>query len=369
VIQDVPNSFTLKKQKKTLIITEIPFWKQFAGHSARIFSLIDYLKDRTFLTVLYGGAIDEPELNQLNIDFRKVSIINFNTPKFGPAIFTDFVKSFMSVHHFDACIIEYIELSYILGSIPSKTKKFLDTNDLKSKRENEFARIGLNHEKFTWKQEIEIFKLYDKVIMIQKPDFLKVSRILGTGKTLCIPHAVRLAKQTVKRKVEKIGFMASSYQLNLDGLIWFLTKVWGSIDTGNIYLDIYGSICCYSDYFRHIPNVSFHGQINKLNDFYSKVDIIINPIRLGSGLKIKNIEALGSGIPLITTEHGAIGLEDIADTGFLIAHDEMEFRNKLVTLITDYSLRKRLAENSYNYISNFFSPEICYGPLEKSINE
>jgi glycosyltransferase involved in cell wall biosynthesis len=352
-----------------LIITEIPFWKQFAGHSARIISLIDYLKNRTILTVLYGGSIDAHDLNQFKFYFREVSIVNFNTPKFGSTLFTDFVKNFMSVHHFDACIIEYIELSYLLSSIPSTTKKILDTNDLKSKRENEFAQIGLNHEKFTWKQEIEIFKLYDKVIMIQRPDFLKVSKILGTVKTLCVPHAVKLTKQNVRRKVEKIGFIASSYLLNLDGLIWFLTRVWRLIDIGNIQLDIYGSICSYSNYFRHIPNISFCGLINNLDDIYSKVDIIINPVRLGSGLKIKNIEALGSGIPLITTKHGAIGLEDIAETGFLIANDETEFRNMLVTMISDYSLRKRLSENSYNYISNFFSPEICYGPLECSINE
>jgi glycosyltransferase involved in cell wall biosynthesis len=359
----------LKKQKEVLIITEIPFWKKFAGHAARLSSLVDYLREKFLLTVLFGGEINSNELIQLSADYSMARIFTFNTPESGTAKFADFVKSFMMLHYFDACIIEYIELSYILDSIPGKTRKYLDTHDLKSKRENEFARIGLNHEKFTWKEEIEIFKRYDKVILIQKPDFLKVSRILGTRKTLCVPHAVRLTKQPVKKKVEKIGFIASSYPLNLDGLIWFLDKVWSLLKIDNIQLDIYGSICYYSDYFKNIPNVNFLGPFDKLNDVYDKVDIIINPVRLGSGLKIKNIEALGSGIPLITTKHGAIGLEEIADTGFLIAQDHTEFRNKLIMLINDYNLRKRLSENSYNYISKFFSPEHCYGPLEKSIHE
>ena len=40
------------------------------------------------------------------------------------------------------------------------------------------------------------------------------------------------------------------------------------------------------------------GFIRNLNSIYEEVDIIINPVRFGAGLKIKNIEALGNGLPI-----------------------------------------------------------------------
>lgn len=358
----------MKLNKKVVIITEIPFWRQFAGHTARLSSMIDYLKKKTDLTIIFGGPIYKQELKQI-ITNTGVKIIPFDILKLGPANFADFVKKFMGVHHFDVCIIEYVELSYLLDSIPDKTKIYLDTHDLKSKRENEFARIGLKRERFTLKEEIDIFKQYDKVLMIQKPDFMKVSGIIGKRKTLYIPHAIKLIKQPIRRKVEKIGFIASSYPLNIDGLSWFLNKVWCSKGFRNCQLDIYGSICSYGYYFKKFHNVNFIGPYNKPDEVYCKVDILINPVRLGSGLKIKNIEALGSGIPLITLEHGAIGLEEISEDGFLTAQNSHDFRDKLLLLISDYKLRKALSDKSYSYMSKFFSPESCYGPLERSIYE
>lgn len=359
----------MKQKKKVIIITEIPFWRHFAGHTARLSSLIEYLKDRIDLTVLLAGLIYKPELKLFRKDYKGVRLIHFDIQRLGPANFADFVMRFMNIRHFDTCIVEYIELSYILDSIPDKTRIFLDTHDLKSKRENEFAKIGLKHEKFTWKEEIEIFKQYDKVLLIQKPDFLKVSRILRKKRALYIPHAVKLPKQKIRRKARNIGFIASSYPMNIEGLNWFLNKVWDFMDVDNCQLNIYGSISSCNYYFKSYPNVYFLGPYNKPEDVYSKVDILINPVRFGSGLKIKNIEALGSGIPLITFKHGAIGLEDISDIGFLVAHDNDEFRDKLSMLISDYKLRKDLSDRAYSYTSEFFSPEVCYSPLEKSINE
>lgn len=354
--------------KKVAIITEIPFWRQFAGHTARLSSMIDYLMTRFDLTVIFGGLVNTKELKEYR-ENSKIKIVPFNLPKFGPANFADFVKRLMYAHHFESCIIEFIELSYLLDAVPGKTKKYLDTHDLKSKRENEFARVGLKHEKFTWKEEVDIFRQYDKVMLIQKPDFLKVSKIIGKKKTLYVPHAVRFPKQRIRREVEKVGFVASSYPLNIEGLNWFLNKVWCNMDIKNCRLNIYGSICAYSNYFKKFNNVSFVGPYSIPDSVYSNVDILINPVRLGSGLKIKNIEALGNGIPLITSEHGAVGLEEIADAGFIIASDSNDFRNKLEMLIGDYDLRQTLSETAYNYISEFFSPENCYGPLERSICE
>jgi len=354
-------------KKKMVIITDIPFWRHIAGHMARITTLITYLKTRVHLTVIYGGFTSKRERETNIYNLSGFKLVTFNKTESGPAEFASFIKNYLLKHSYVACIIEYIELSYLLDSIPAGTQIYLDTHDLKSTREAEFMRHGLSYKKFSWKEEISIMKQYDKVILIQKKEYEKVSGVLGKDKTLLISHAVNLPRQKLRKVVTNIGFIASSYPPNVEGLIWFLKNVWASFSDDYISLSVYGSICTYSHFFSKYRNVNVKGIFNDITSVYSEVDIVINPVRFGAGIKIKNLEALGSGIPLITLPHGATGLEELANKGFLVAVNKTDFLNNLTLLTTDYRMRKSLADHACKFISRYYSPDHCYSPLLSSI--
>ena len=59
------------------------------------------------------------------------------------------------------------------------------------------------------------------------------------------------------------------------------------------------------------------GPVETIDVFWPNIDIAINPIRFGSGLKIKNVEALAYGLPLLTTPIGAEGLEAASPLGLV----------------------------------------------------
>ena len=98
------------------------------------------------------------------------------------------------------------------------------------------------------------------------------------------------------------------------------------------------------------------------------MDIIINPVRCGAGLKIKNVEALGLGIPLITTSHGASGMEDGVSKAFLIADKLKEFIEAFDIIINDFDFRIQMSQASFEYANVNFSEEKSYGNLLKAIN-
>jgi len=50
------------------------------------------------------------------------------------------------------------------------------------------------------------------------------------------------------------------------------------------------------------------GRIDRLDDFFSSCDIVTNPERGGTGIKIKTIEAMAFGAAVLTTEAGAVGI-------------------------------------------------------------
>ena len=56
------------------------------------------------------------------------------------------------------------------------------------------------------------------------------------------------------------------------------------------------------------------GRVDHIDNFYREIEIAINPVVFGSGLKIKTVEALQFGKTVLTTQHGMIGLEGIDDS-------------------------------------------------------
>ena len=90
-----------------------------------------------------------------------------------------------------------------------------------------------------------------------------------------------------------------------------------------------------------------------------------DPVDLSS-VKIicdKNVEALAHGLPLVTTTHGARGIETGINTAFLVANEADDFVQSICAVIEGVKLRKRLNKNAHKFIKDNFSPEKCFEPF------
>lgn len=63
------------------------------------------------------------------------------------------------------------------------------------------------------------------------------------------------------------------------------------------------------------------GWVEDLDDVLLSAAGLLSPLRIGSGIKIKVLEALARGLPVVATPHGALGLDVGADDGCLVAPD------------------------------------------------
>ena len=356
--------------KSVLIITDVNFWERISGNRARIFSLIDYLSKKVNLTeVNTGPAPDNIELylkEKFKADFfvlEKKTYLNSNG--YGRRL-----KKLLKKEHFDVVIIEYIHNSYFLNFLEDGSKLILDTHDIISERTKEFKKYNYHGELYemSCETEAEIFNAYDYVAAICKPDYKHVAGMIGVEKALLCPHPVTPRLNTLSEKVKNIVFVASAYLPNRDSINWFIANCWPQIIASyKVNLIIYGSVGASID-LNGQRNIVCKGFVSDINQVYSDADIVINPVRFGAGLKIKNIEALAWGLPLITTMHGARGLERAIDDCFLVAEKDDDFVRKIGLLIKDTRLRKSLSDNAIAYVSGNFSPESCFEPLIKIID-
>jgi len=354
--------------KKVLLITSVDFWAKSSGHRMRISTLIEYLAKNVELTVVYTGPMkDGTELvimKEFTIGFFVLEKVKDLTPEAYGRRF----KKFLTGKHFDAMIFEYIYSSYFLNYLVEDTKLILDMHDIFSNRADEFAKFDYagQIETLPRETEIEILNIYDHIIVLCKNDFDEITAVTSPGKALLCPHPVPTRTHTIKKEVKKIAFIASNYPPNEDGIIWFVKNCWSKIsETYNFELWIYGTVC-QNLYFQH-PKIVCKGFVKNIDRIYDQADIIINPVRFGAGIKIKNVEALAHGKPLITASHGARGLEDGINNSFLVADSPEEFVEKVISLVESISLRQKLGANAQMLIENYFSVSQCFEPLLRAI--
>jgi succinoglycan biosynthesis protein ExoO len=125
-----------------------------------------------------------------------------------------------------------------------------------------------------------------------------------------------------------------------------------------------GSVCEVLDGARLPKGVLALGYVKDLEDFYRQVDVVVSPLRMGGGLKIKNVEALCKGKPLVTTPIGAEGLDDGAGSAFWIEESAAALASALVRLVDSPSLRGDLTLGALSFAERHFSHEAVYRELD-----
>ena len=359
-------------KSSVLLVSDVDFWRNGAGSLSRIASLVLFLQNHVKLTVVYLGI----ELNNDRLllsryypllDFNFLDSQNSHLIIEYKQLFKDFVKN----RSVDVCIFEYIHLSVLTPVLSWRTKLFLDAHDIISDRTESFKQFTLHTPSFELSQKLEfkLLKLYDKILLLTAPDYKKVGDKIGYKKVLLSPHACGCKMRETRKEVSVIGFISSDYYPNIDGLQFFLENVWPKMTElfPNVVLNIYGLICRKLE-ISEGKNIYLKGFFENIDSVYDEIDVAINPVRFGAGLKIKNVEALANSRPLITLRHGSIGLPDSEYTPYLIADSAQEFIDHLLLLVNSFEKRKELSEQAHQFALANFSSDNCYTSLLSELN-
>jgi glycosyltransferase involved in cell wall biosynthesis len=113
------------------------------------------------------------------------------------------------------------------------------------------------------------------------------------------------------------------YEPNYSGLRWFIEEVLPHI-SGRMptVLDVVGS---YRRAFPMADGVVLHGEVPSVVPFYARAHVAIVPVLFGSGTRLKVIEAMALGRPVVATTVGAEGLPVYAGVHYFAADDAPSF--------------------------------------------
>lgn len=127
-----------------------------------------------------------------------------------------------------------------------------------------------------------------------------------------------------------------AYEPNVDGALYFSREIFPLIlkRVPNVRLILVGNappqeICSLTSNSQ----IQVTGRVTSLTPFYINADVVVCPLRIGGGVKVKVLEALGLGKAIVSTSVGAQGLDLSVHKAVAIADEVEDFAQKVIRLI------------------------------------
>lgn len=217
----------------------------------------------------------------------------------------------------------------------------------------------------------------DKTIVLSKEDYTSLEKLCHKAFNHCIiPIGVldRGVKANEKHDRLNVLFIGTlTWEPNNSGLIWFLKEVMPLLvnKSFNFHLYIVGKnpskeVCELSEQYKE--NITVTGYVDSVDYYYDICDCTIVPLFVGSGQRVKLIEAFSKGMSAISTTIGAEGLEYQDKQSILIADDKFEFAD-CIEMLQKSEIRERLGNNSREIYDKYYSPYTISNMIKKSVEE
>lgn len=181
-----------------------------------------------------------------------------------------------------------------------------------------------------------------------KPKFISQT---GIDSSVLIPNSKKLKHPTLFH----IGSL--EWTPNQEGLLWFLEHCWTAVHQKFPELKFYIAGRNAPRWFQKkldLPNIIFEGEVPDAYDFINSKSIMVVPLFSGSGMRIKIIEGMALGKPIVTTSVGTEGISTTDGENIVIAETAEKFVGSISRLIEDRDFFEKIGRNAIEYIHEKF---------------
>jgi len=311
---------------------------------------------------------------------RVASALNYrwyNKTIIGPATysFIKFRHIIDYLHHhkqYDFIVLEHLDtlsLSNYIRQKWSQAKIIYDAHNIDHKLIVKDTKAWF---KIRYKEQ-SIYKYADHVWVCSDEDRTDLLQLNNNKiKVTTIPNGVDISNEFQQDKYGcyyNVIFCGSlNYQPNIAGLQWFSDFIWPIIveKVPNVSLTIIGKgyRSGLESLIEH-ENVRFVGEVETVIPFYMDAFISIVPLLEGSGTRLKALEAMSLGNPLVGTAIGLEGINLINGKHALIESDPVRFAHAIIDLITNPTKGDELRANARRLIDNCYAWDV----IGKDINK
>jgi O-antigen biosynthesis protein len=227
-----------------------------------------------------------------------------------------------------------------------------------------------------YKMESQIWSAVDVVLYPSDEESAKIKTLIPSVNARTVsPYIYSNAASYGERKIiqgEKIVFVAGfGHPPNIDAAIWFVNDIFPNIliTNPNTMLFLIGSNPSEEIKALSSTNVIVTGYVtdDELLEHYLSARVAVVPLRYGAGIKNKVVEAMAFGVPLVTTEVGAQGMECLSEI-IPVTSIPDQFAKAVEKLMNDDDLWIRVSLQGASFVEGRFSADAMKRTLANALD-
>lgn len=219
------------------------------------------------------------------------------------------------------------------------------------------------------KFEKKVLQSADVIVPITEIDKVYFESWGVTKKYHVSPTGIQLQQYQVDYSTELpdsvFHFGSMDWMPNEEAVLWFINNVWekvlAKIPRAKFY--VIGRGMSSKMISLNKPNVVVIGKIQNAEKVYQHYCAMVVPLLSGSGMRIKMIEGMAYGKPIVSTHVGVEGIAVNSGKNCIVADNPVDFANAIIQILQDKEKRNSLQTEARHFIEQHFENNILVKQL------
>lgn len=285
--------------------------------------------------------------------------VNYYSRKFEKVL-----QRLVDLKKFDIVQIGFLHMAQYIRSIPKEIPVLLDTHNAEhlimhryfEAEKNLLKKFYLLCQREKLKRyEKKMCRRFDRCLTVSEKDKEELAFVCDERAFFSvIPNGVDVEYYTPRFSqdgyyTDLICHGTMSGYMNVDGIIYFYENILPYIrkKIPDVKLTIAGANPDKKllNLANIDKNVVVTGAVDDIHPYVAGSKVVIVPLRIGGGTRLKIPEAMAQGKPVVSTSVGCEGLEVTPDKDIVVADDPREFADRTIELLKDEFLRRKIGLN------------------------
>lgn len=213
-------------------------------------------------------------------------------------------------------------------------------------------------------EEAALLARADTVIAIQEREAEAFRAMLPGRPVVTVPMPVTPQPVVARSEPRPCLFVGGFSGHNLAALRWLLREIWPRVRAAEPAAELVVAGTVGRAAGPPPPGVRIAGPVDDLPRLYAETALSLVPLPMGTGLKIKLVEAMGRGHPVVTTSAGAEGFAELeAGAVAVVADAPAAFAAAVVELLRRPEWRTAVARRQHAWVARTLDPDTAVAPL------
>ena len=293
-----------------------------------------------------------------------LTVLNYTSPEVSDALANLFqTQQFDSVQLESSHLFSYLRL---IRAAPAHPPVLLDWHNIESELMTRYAAetrslpkklIGYRTAALLRKLEGRLVTSCDHHTVVSEREQQKLLHLDPAAQVTVIPNGVDVKAFALPESpgtAENLLFVGSmDYHANIDAVTWFTKTAWPAISQRHpqLHFTIVGRSPDPTVKMLASDRVHVTGTVEDVRPFYANALAVMVPLRVGGGTRLKILEAMAMGVPVISTNLGAEGILAHDGEDMLLADSPGEMAAALDRIMSQPALRQKLVASARQLVS------------------